>query len=317
MKYYQLIIVFILVLIYLVLFFNVNNSSNRIKSLYYYSSANETANKAFIPPLNSSSSNDSIRLNNPIEACKSGRAKILAYIMIRVESFEKRRQIRRTWTNTTLFPHMAAVFVMGKSTDETLNKRVGLESKQYSDVIQGSYIDAYRNLTHKSLSAWEWILKNCSSAKYIVKIDDDFALHSIHLMEYFNLNREYKRTFLCDVYYGGMPHKDKNSKWYVTDEEYEKTYNLTGYPTFCLGPAYIMTADLIEQLYEQSFRVKMFWLEDIYTSLLASKISNVTFIQFNSKYASKSDVANRQDYILVRDTQTEDDLNYVMKFLIN
>ena len=205
--------------------------------------------------------------------------------MIRVDGFAKRTLIRRTWATSALFPDMTTVFVMGLSADATINKRVSQEAQQYKDIIQGPFMDTYRNLTQKSLSAWKWILENCSSAKYIVKIDDDFVLNSLHFMEYLRSNDQSEITFYCDVVYDGKPRKDKSDKWYVSDDEYEKVYNLTSYPTFCLGPAYIMTADLIQKLYEQSFDVRLFWLEDIYTSLLASRVSNVTFVQFNEKYA--------------------------------
>ena len=136
-------------------------------------------------------------------------------------------------------------------------------------------------------------------------------------MEYLRSNDQSERTFYCDVVYDGKPRKDKSDKWYVSDDEYEKVYNLTSYPTFCLGPAYIMTADLIQKLYEQSFDVRLFWLEDIYTSLLASRVSNVTFVQFNEKYATKAEISYRKDYVVVRNIETEQDLNYVMKYLLS
>ena len=300
MKYFWKIIFLILVLIYLVLFCNISNLEKRFK---YFNSYKHITNKSLSHSI--------------LRSCKSGKAIILAYVMIRVDSFEKRILIRRTWANSTLFPKMNTVFVMGLSTNKSINERVRKENQQFNDIIQGSFIDAYRNLTHKSLIAWKWILEKCNLAKYVVKIDDDIALNSVHLIEYFNSNPTFNRTFFCDVYYGGFPHKDKSSKWYVRDEEYENVYNRTDYPTFCLGPAYIMTADLVEQLYKKSFNLTLFWLEDIYTALLASRINNVTFIQFNSRYTSKSDVANRKDHVLIRDMQSANDFDNILKHIIS
>ena len=62
-------------------------------------------------------------------------------------------------------------------------------------------------------------------------------------MKNFRSNNHSERTFFCDVEYNAKPHKDKRDKWYVTEDEFEKVYNLTSYPTFSLGPAYIMTAE--------------------------------------------------------------------------
>ena len=76
-----------------------------------------------------------------------------------------------------------------------------------------------------------------------------------------------------------------------------------------------MTADLFQQLYEQSFSLKLFWLEDINTALLASTIRNVTFIQFNSKYTTASDISNRKDHILIRYMNSPEDLESILKYL--
>ena len=97
---------------------------------------------------------------NPIQLCKSSRDNFLAYIMIRIDGFVKRTLIRRTWANSTLFPDITAVFVMGVSTNATISNRVSQEaqSRHHSGPIHGHVQKL------KSLSAWKWILENCSSA---------------------------------------------------------------------------------------------------------------------------------------------------------
>jgi len=136
-----------------------------------------------------------------------------------------------------------------------------------------------------------------------------------------NLNEKlikYKNTFFCDFLTNGNPHKDKSSKWYVKDEEYNvKLYKLEKYPTFCLGPSYTMTSDLIKKLYKISFYVKLFWLEDVYTGLLASKIKNVNYVRFTHKYILLTDIANQpnNDYVLVRNVLTDEQLDFAMKYL--
>jgi len=159
----------------------------------------------------------------------------------------------------------------------------------------------------------------CTNAKYIIKIDDDLALNSKNLINYLtNDSQKYKNTFFCDFLTNGNPHKDKSSKWYVKDEEYNvKLYKLEKYPTFCLGPSYTMTSDLIKKLYKISFYVKLFWLEDVYTGLLASKIKNVNYVRFTHKYILLTDIANQpnNDYVLVRNVLTDEQLDFAMKYL--
>jgi len=117
----------------------------------------------------------------------------------------------------------------------------------------------------------------------------------------------------------GEPHRNPKSKWHASYEEYNgklygKDYqNL--YPTFCYGPAYIMTPDLISQLYFYSNYVKFFWLEDIYTALLARHIRNVKFHQIQSKYIYKSSAKSNKNYFFIRDVHTNEDLNQIMNYI--
>ena len=246
---------------------------------------------------------------------------IFAYIMINVDNFERRLMIRKTWANSNIFTNLKVAFIIGKSTNESINDLVLNEQNEYQDLIQGDFIDAYRNLTYKSLITWKWIVKNCTNAKIIVKIDEDIVLHARRLLKFFNISENTtdisnKNTFFCHVYNNGSPLKKKISKWYVKNEEYnEKLYNMSNYPTFCLGPSYIMTSDLIPKLYKRSFDIKLFWLEDVYTGLLAKDIRNVNFISIKSKYILKKDIKNNNDFILIKQIYSNDDLKLVIDYL--
>ena len=257
----------------------------------------------------------------PMRLCSRNKNSILfAYIMIRVDSVEKRQLIRRTWANSSVFSNLRVAFVIGLSNDLNLNEQLINEHNKYNDLIQGNFLDTYRNLTYKSLTAWKWISSYCSNAKYIVKIDDDLALNSRSLINYFkNNNRSYKKTFFCDFLTDGMPHRDKSSKWYVKDQEYNyRLYRLDRYPTFCLGPSYTFTSDLVTELFKISFYVKFFWLEDVYTGLIASKIRNINYIRFTNKYISLTEIVNQpnNEFILVRNVLTDEQLSFAMKYLL-
>jgi hypothetical protein len=259
----------------------------------------------------------------PDSLCNQDKNIVFAYIMTRVDSFEKRESIRRTWANSSLFSNLKVAFVIGLSNDLNLNEKLIKEHKQFDDLIQGNFLDTYRNLTYKSLIAWKWITNYCTNAKYIIKIDDDLALNSKNLIEFFQINNETvnkkSNSFFCHVCLKGEPHRNPKSKWHASYEEYNgklygKDYqNL--YPTFCYGPAYIMTPDLISQLYFYSNYVKFFWLEDIYTALLARHIRNVKFHQIQSKYIYKSSAKSNKNYFFIRDVHTNEDLNQIMNYI--
>ena len=57
-----------------------------------------------------------------------------------------------------------------------LQSRIDYENEIYNDIVQEDYIDSYRNMTYKAISAARWITKHCTQAKLIIKADDDALL---------------------------------------------------------------------------------------------------------------------------------------------
>ena len=43
----------------------------------------------------------------------------------------------------------------------------------YGDLIQGNFMDTYRNLTYKSIMGHMWVSNFCNQAEFVVKTDDE------------------------------------------------------------------------------------------------------------------------------------------------
>ena len=43
----------------------------------------------------------------------------------------------------------------------------------YGDIVQGDFVDTYRNLSLKAVVGNLWVSKFCSQAEFVVKTDDD------------------------------------------------------------------------------------------------------------------------------------------------
>ena len=43
----------------------------------------------------------------------------------------------------------------------------------YGDIVQGDFVDTYRNLSLKAVVGNLWVSKFCSKAEFVVKTDDD------------------------------------------------------------------------------------------------------------------------------------------------
>jgi len=270
-------------------------------------------------------------LLKPLKLCKSNLKKpfILIYVFVAVASFEKRDVIRRTWANKSLGPIQVA-FIIGKSSILSINERAEKEHKEFNDLLQGNFIDAYRNLSYKSLIAWKWIISSeCSQAKYIVKMDDDLVLNTFNLIRFLNDEIKFfpnvnfsiplKSTFFCEVI-TMFPIRDVRSKYYVTDKEYNRQlYGIDHYSNYCNGPSILMTSDLIKQLYEKSFDIKVFWIDDVFVGILGRFI-NANFIQGVSKFTNVGYVANAKKidlFLFVKGTTSIKDFETVWSMLQN
>lgn len=65
------------------------------------------------------------------------------------KNVELRKTLRSTWVSKR--PGMMAVFVLGTSDNPKLSDQIDRESSEFNDIVQGSFLDAYRNMTYKHL----------------------------------------------------------------------------------------------------------------------------------------------------------------------
>jgi hypothetical protein len=235
----------------------------------------------------------------PTNLCKFKTKFIFIYIFTNVESFTKRQLIRDTWANKSLnLFNFNLVFIIGKTNhlNKTIDKLLILEQYKYNDLIQGNFIDAYRNLSYKSLIAWKWIKDKCNHASYILKLDDDVFLNIFKLKQILNNNNNiFKSTsnsFICNVH----PRLDKH------------------YPPYCLGVGVIITADIISKLYLKAFEIKMFWIDDVYVGILGKYI-NAQIENIDGLYSNDRNRSN--DILFISGTETTEDVNEVWNLINN
>ena len=232
---------------------------------------------------------------------------VFAYAVVRANDFEKRQTIRQTWANTSLFQDIIRVaFIIGLSSDEKINKLIKDENNLFSDIIQGNFLDTYRNLSYGLLTVWKWIKYNCRKAKYILRVQDDVILNTFNLRK-FLINESFyfpsikldspKNTFICKVWKDAFIATGKeyeNHQHYINAKELSEILNnITKYPTYCSGPGIMMTNDLTIQLYSKSYESKVFWIDDVYEGLLASRIANVNF--FHQEFVQSADIISKQN----------------------
>ncbi|XP_033735039.1 beta-1,3-galactosyltransferase 5-like [Pecten maximus] len=221
--------------------------------------------------------------NNKI--CR-GVDKVSVLVMVHTapNHFFIRSEMRRTWLNTTVYSpeSVRVVFLLGLVTNSTLQVKLEMESHKYQDIIQGKFIDSYRNLTNKGVMGYRWITENCMNAEMVVKVDDDSL---INFFKYFEEIRNQlapkKKNIFCNrIEPYTMPIiRNRNNKWYVHADEYRY---FSYYPhMYCSGFVVFISTDLVPALFHAAIGAPFFWVDDFFLfGILPSRLKNVNFDTF-------------------------------------
>lgn len=182
--------------------------------------------------------------------------------------FKRRRAIRSTWGRDIRAHNVSVEFLVG-ITNSSVQDALVQEHSECGDVIQGNFVDAYRNLTLKTVSMLEWLSGNCLDVKMVLKVDDDVYLHAGNLMAFLAMSKSVTRTFYGRKTHDWRPHRVTESKYYLSKVEFPEEK----FPDFVTGPAYLFSRDLVQDLYVNALLTKFVFLEDVFlTGIVASKI---------------------------------------------
>lgn len=172
------------------------------------------------------------------------------------------------------------IFLLGLSTPQ-LQSKLTEEQQLNGDLVQGNFIDSYRNLTYKHLMGYKWILTNCPQTTYIVKVDDDSFVDVIQLFQLMNTIYGDQATgvLACSVWpAGSTPQREQSQKWAVNWREYPYDF----YPAYCGGLAYVVSPDVARDLLAASRHLPFFWIDDLYvTGLLAEMLPHIRHHSLN------------------------------------
>lgn len=221
-------------------------------------------------------------IENP-ELCSTvKKLSVLVIVHTAPSHFKRRLAIRQTWTNDSYYQALGSVrvlFLLGRVKDPALQLEIEHEFKQHKDLLQGDFIDAYRNLTHKGVMGYKWIAERCRNAQFILKVDDDITVNMYKLFT--EILPKYKgksKEILCNHIHPGtmLIIREKKSKWYVNENHFrgEKFY-----PRYCSGFMVLFTNDAIPAIYRSALLTPFFWVDDVYLYGLVP--SHVPGIHYN------------------------------------
>lgn len=129
---------------------------------------------------------------------------------------DARNAIRETWgseTNVSNF-RISYYFLLGITQNNTLQQEIIEESDQYNDVMQEPFIDAYNNLTLKTVMMMKLVDTYCvNTTKFLLKIDDDIFLRTEAFIAMLKERVGANDVILGNLMCNSSPIKDIHSKW--------------------------------------------------------------------------------------------------------
>jgi len=65
---------------------------------------------------------------------------------------------------------------------------VNREFERHKDLVQGNFIDSYRNLTLKAVLGLRWLSQYCRQAPFVIKTDDDTFINIFEIVRLMSEN---------------------------------------------------------------------------------------------------------------------------------
>ncbi|RZB41456.1 Galactosyl T domain containing protein [Asbolus verrucosus] len=208
----------------------------------------------------------------PKNFCKR-KSLLLVMVHSKPSNVEQRRAIRISWGAFSRNPNnsVSLFFLLGKTADPLTEQVTKTESEYFGDIIQEEFVDAYLNLTLKSLAMLKLANLHCQhSCKYLLKTDDDTFVNLANVVQM--LTREGSADLLVGhLVCAAAPVRNPRSKWYAS----RRLYPQAKYPNYVIGGGYLMSLEVAKKLYRVAQQTPIFHMEDVYVTGICAKQAQV------------------------------------------
>ncbi|KIH47533.1 N-acetyllactosaminide 3-alpha-galactosyltransferase [Ancylostoma duodenale] len=191
------------------------------------------------------------------------RVRFLVIVFTAPDDFESRDRWRRIYGGQRMRHKFGycVIFPIGRLQDEHENSRLNEEINFFDDILQGDYVESYRNVTLKSLSALRFIAVAYPRVELIMKIDDDVAWNVPKVSNY--ISRALPRSISCYKYvsYDEYPHEK--------------------FPQHCSGIAYMLDREALLPMLNAVPKLDHFWIDDVFITGFLTRDADISFVEIN------------------------------------
>ncbi len=239
---------------------------------------------------------------------------ILVLVAPTQDGYHRRQAIRKTWGQKDfLRTHPSrTVFLLGNIYNTDKQDELEKEHEIYKDIIQADFKDSYHNLTMKLLMGVKWSLQYCNNTKFLLRANDDVFLDIMVLNRVLSAQFGTAKRSMIGFYHLHSPiiwDTGSCGKWCVSVKDIK---GRTKFPKYLQGSFYILTSDLLEDLYKTAVKLKYFWIEDSFiTGFVREAMDRVnylnteTYFQFNEYTFMQNcarQVSSRTHFVTITDT---------------
>ena len=177
--------------------------------------------------------------------------------------FAERAACRATWLRLLPPDDVLTLFVVGVSGDDALDAQVRAEAERHGDVLLLRALrEDYRRLVFKSAALFDFAARRRDATfDYLLKTDDDSFVRIDRLVAQLRAVRQPR------VYWGSHNAHVRRAAS-PTHKWYDSLWREPFYPTYALGSAYALSADLVRTLAALPVAQRpMFRVEDVATGI--------------------------------------------------
>ena len=116
----------------------------------------------------------------------------------------------------------------------------------------------------------KWFSQSCNHVPYVLKTDDDVYVNLNNLYKVASTNQK-TNLLLGTLICGATPIRDPYNKWFAPKYMYSKKR----YPNYLSGTAYLMSRAVATTLYDNSIKLPVFHMEDIFITGILAQFSGI------------------------------------------
>ncbi|XP_077988091.1 beta-1,3-galactosyltransferase 5-like [Glandiceps talaboti] len=221
-------------------------------------------------PIGKINLNDFPFVVSPGNICNDPNTFLFTFVTTIHDHVEKRATIRSTWASVKQVDDkkIETVFILGKSYNAGETRKILREFHTFQDIILADFDEHYLNLTLKTMIGMKWVKTFCPHVRYVLKTDDDVFVN------YLSLVRElaWQPTNGLAIGYlnrNASVERNTTQKWYTPKDIYPHST----YPSYLQGQGYVLSNDVVSNVYNVSSQMQYINWEDVYVGLCLERLS--------------------------------------------